>query len=121
MPDVNTGPALVSMAQQFAGLPMHALIGGPLNAAAQANSMMAVTQTKFMLDTCFNKKSDTEDTGKDTLEPIMVTMQITRGVITEGETKEGDPPAVKSLTQSPCRRPPHWNGCPGRVKPTADG
>ncbi|CZF81431.1 hypothetical protein GCE9029_02605 [Grimontia celer] len=94
MPDVNTGPALVSMAQQFAGLPMHALIGGPLNAAAQANSMMAVTQTKFMLDTCFNKKSDTEDKGKDTLEPIMVTMQITRGVITEGETKEGDPPEV---------------------------
>ncbi|MDD1781668.1 DUF2589 domain-containing protein [Enterovibrio sp. ZSDZ35] len=94
MPDVSTGPALVSMAQQFAGLPMRALIGGPLNAAAQANSMMAVTQTKFMLDTCFNKKSDSEDKGQDTLEPIMVTMQITRGVISEGEAKEGEAPDV---------------------------
>ncbi|WP_283132217.1 DUF2589 domain-containing protein [Enterovibrio norvegicus] len=70
MPEVSNGPALVSMAQQFAGLPMRSLIGGPLNAAAQANSMMAVTQTKFMLDTCFNKSSDTKD--KTSLTPIMV-------------------------------------------------
>ena len=53
MPQVDSGPALVSMAQQFTGLPMRSLIGGPLTAAAQANSMMAVTQTKFMLNTCF--------------------------------------------------------------------
>lgn len=94
MPDVSTGPALVSMAQQFTGLPMRALIGGPLNAAAQANSMMAVTQTKFMLDTCFASKSDSDEEGKETLEPIMVTMQITRGVISEGEAKEGESPEV---------------------------
>ena len=30
--------ALVSMAQQFTGLPMDALIGAPLNAAADANA-----------------------------------------------------------------------------------
>ncbi|MBE1275589.1 DUF2589 domain-containing protein [Enterovibrio baiacu] len=92
MPEVSNGPALVSMAQQFAGLPMRSLIGGPLNAAAQANSMMAVTQTKFMLDTCFNKNTDTKD--ETSLTPIMVTMQITRGVIAEGEAKDGEKPDV---------------------------
>ena len=46
---------LVSMAQQFTGLPMDALIGGPLNAAAKANASMAVTQTKFIIDTGFTK------------------------------------------------------------------
>jgi hypothetical protein len=44
---------LLSISQQFSGLPMDALIGGPLNAAARANAAMALTQTKFMLDTCF--------------------------------------------------------------------
>lgn len=89
MPDVNTGPALVSMAQQFSGLPMRSLIGGPLTAAAQANSMMAVTQTNFMLDTCFNK---VETDNATSLQPIMVTMQITRGVIASGEATDGNPP-----------------------------
>jgi len=45
---------LLSMAQEFSGLPMEALIGGPLNAAAKANAAMAVTQTNFLLSTCFN-------------------------------------------------------------------
>ena len=40
---------LLSMSQQFSGLPMESLIGGPLNAAAKANSAMALTQTKFTL------------------------------------------------------------------------
>lgn len=47
---------LLSMSQQFSGLPMESLIGGPLNAAAKANSAMALTQTMFMLDTCFKKR-----------------------------------------------------------------
>ena len=47
---------LLSLSQQFSGLPMESLIGGPLNAAAKANSAMALTQTMFMLDTCFSKK-----------------------------------------------------------------
>ena len=89
MPEVNTGPALVSMAQQFSGLPMRSLIGGPLTAAAQANSMMAVTQTNFMLDTCFNKVESGENTS---LQPIMVTMQISRGVISQGEAAQGSAP-----------------------------
>ena len=65
------------MAQQFSGLDMDNLIGGPLNAAARANSSMAMTQTKFMLDTCFTKD---EATGK--LSPIMIDMTLSRGVIT---------------------------------------
>jgi len=70
---------LVSMAQQFSGLPMDSLIGGPLNAAAKANASMALTQTKFMLDTCFTKSSDE---GND-YQPIMINMTLTRGVIDE--------------------------------------
>lgn len=46
---------LVSMAQQFTGLPMEDLIGGPLNAAAKANAAMALTQTRFLIETCFDK------------------------------------------------------------------
>jgi len=69
---------LVSMAQQFSGLPMKELIGAPLVAAAQANNMMAMTQTKFLLETCFENsvKSD-----KDIYKPIMINMTLTRPVI----------------------------------------
>ena len=35
---------LLSMAQQFTGLPMEDQIGGPLNASAKANAAMALTQ-----------------------------------------------------------------------------
>lgn len=103
---------LVSMAQQFSGLPMEALIGGPLNAAANANAAMAVTQTKFMLDTCFIKSTvgaqdaiagtaEVRDatTGAittpevirtpaiaehDSYQPIMIVMSLTRAVLTPG-------------------------------------
>lgn len=76
---------LLSMSQQFSGLPMESLIGGPLNAAAKANSSMALTQTMFMLDTCFKKK----ELGSKTppvynYEPIMIDMVLTRSVITQG-------------------------------------
>ena len=84
--------ALVSMAQQFQGLPMDSLIGGPLNAAAKANAAMALTQTTFMLDTCFSKTEISPAkpaTGTDpavpavyNYSPIMIKMSLTRGVIT---------------------------------------
>jgi hypothetical protein len=77
---------LVSMAQQFEGLPMEALIGGPLNAAATANSAMALSQTKFMLDTCFS--TETTDGGGINYKPIMIVMQLERGVLTPGATAE---------------------------------
>ena len=78
--------ALVSMAQQFTGLPMDALIGGPLNAAAKANAAMALTQTKFILDTGFTPASS----PPDSLAPIMIVMSMTRSVIQE----TGSPPNV---------------------------
>lgn len=88
--------ALVSMAQQFTGLPMDSLIGGPLNAAAKANAAMAVTQTKFIIDTCFN----TEGTAPNfSYKPIMIKMSITRGVIqpTTG-TGAGATPIIQPVT-----------------------
>lgn len=69
---------LVSMAQQFSGLPMESLIGGPLNAAAKANSAMALSQTKFMLDTCFQRITEN---NQSSYKPIMIKMSLTRGVM----------------------------------------
>lgn len=83
---------LVSMAQQFSGLPMDSLIGGPLNAAATANSAMALTQTKFMLDTCFTKKDNSYI-------PIMIKMELERGVLTAG-AKQGDPATIQTVKTS---------------------
>lgn len=99
------------MAQEFSGLPMSALIGGPLNAATTANAAMALTQTKFMLDTCFTK-SPVKASGEvkavpaviaadgtittpevigtpaieahDNYSPIMIVMSLTRNVVTPG-------------------------------------
>lgn len=104
---------LLSISQQFSGLPMDALIGGPLNAAAKANAAMALTQTKFMLDTCFAKTpvakvvasagtpavvdpttgrittpevvASPEVPAHDNYIPVMVVMSLTRGVITPAQ------------------------------------
>lgn len=96
MPDNSAGPALVSMAQQFTGLPMGSLIGGPLMAAAKANQQMALTQIDFLMSTCFN--ADT--TGKSkTYTPTMIEMQLTRGVITPG-AKPGDPATIQNVTST---------------------
>lgn len=84
---------LLSMAQQFSGLPMDALIGGPLNAAANANAAMALTQTKFLLDTCFSKTHvDKQDEVKGVPEVIdsATGMVITPGVIATPEIPAHD-------------------------------
>ncbi|WP_047445397.1 DUF2589 domain-containing protein [Alistipes sp. ZOR0009] len=80
---------LVSMAQAFSGLPMDSLIGGPLNAAAKANAAMALTQTSFLLDTCFSKKDEKN------YEPILISMTLTRGVIQPAEA--GKDPIIKQV------------------------
>lgn len=85
----NDSPELVSMAQAFTGLPMDDLIGGPLNAAAKANAAMALTQTQFMLNTCFSYK-DKKYT------PIMIDMSLTRGVLIPAD-KEGGTPTISSI------------------------
>ena len=84
-------PGLVSMAQQFSGLPIDSLIAGPLLATAKANANMAFTQTQFLLDTCFNKT--TTGSGTDTninYTPIMIQMELSRGVITPGTPASPD-------------------------------
>lgn len=91
---------LVSMSQQFSGLPMEDLIGAPLNAAAKANAAMALTQTKFLLETCFTKckKEETSSSGEKTItysyNPIMIEMSLERGVI----AYEGDTPQMDVIT-----------------------
>lgn len=79
------------MAKQFSGLPIKELIGAPLVAAAQANNMMALTQTKFMLETCFFLKKQGE---KEIYKPIMINMTLTRPVVnadgSEAESIETD-------------------------------
>lgn len=76
----DASPPLVSMAEQFTGLPMQDLIGAPLRAAADANAMMAVTQTQFLLNTAFARTTDAT-TKLDTYAPIMIQMTLTRGVL----------------------------------------
>lgn len=93
---------LLSMAQQFSGLPMEDLIGGPLNAAAKANAAMALTQTRFMMETCF----DTITTKEDNIEhvsykPIMIEMSLERGVIANKKDNDGkikDELVIKTVT-----------------------
>lgn len=92
-------PELLSMAQQFSGLPMDSIIAGPLNAAANANAAMALTQTKFILDNGFNKSvTGSGPTAKTSYSPIMITMSLTRGVITPGDPNAS--PATATTIQS---------------------
>lgn len=76
---------LVSIAQQFTGLPMDALIGGPLNAAADANAKMAISQTKFILDTCFVRKGEENEVS---YQPVLIKMELERTFVQEDETIE---------------------------------
>ncbi len=121
---------LLSMSQEFSGLPMDALIGGPLNAAARANAAMALTQTQFMLDTCFAKTpvaatpavqgvpavidpvtglvTTPEVIGTpaipahDNYVPVMIVMSLQRGVITPGTpASPGDPTATPPVPAIP--------------------
>ncbi|MCD0478070.1 DUF2589 domain-containing protein [Chryseobacterium sp. LC2016-29] len=71
---------LLSVAQQFSGLPIDSLIGGPLLAAAKANANMAYTQTQFLLDTCFN-----QDPTSKNYTPIIINMELQNNVITPGD------------------------------------
>ena len=89
--------ALVSMAQQFSGLPIKSLISAPLLAGAEANSKMALTQTQFMLSTCFNVvKTKATDTTKASTNyvPIMINMILTRSVI-NADGSQGKPAETK--------------------------
>lgn len=49
---------LVNMSKQFGNLPMQSLIGGPLAAAAKANSQLVATNAQFIMDIGFKKDAD---------------------------------------------------------------
>ena len=102
---------ILSMAQQFSGLPMGALIGGPLQSAAQANSQMAMTQVEFLMTTCFNEVEKEEDDPNSTttpkakikvksFQPIMIDMTLSRSVVTPAHTEKEEtaPPEVDATT-----------------------
>lgn len=72
---------------------MESLIGGPLNAAANANAAMALTQTKFLLDTCFTRTLGDPKANPpkaDSYSPIMIEMSLVRGVLTPGDPTATD-------------------------------
>lgn len=95
---------LISIANQFKGLPFESLIGGPLKAAAEANAVMAMTQTKFMLDTCFQKKEIPQPNNQNNpnaakvynYTPIMIKMSVTR---TEANPDAGQAGAPATITR----------------------
>ncbi|MDE1714218.1 DUF2589 domain-containing protein (plasmid) [Chromobacterium amazonense] len=67
-----------SVAQQFSGLPMKALIGGPLQAAVQAQHDLARTQTQILLDTSFSRVTD--DNGNLTsYRPLTAAIELSTG------------------------------------------
>lgn len=68
-----------SLAGQFGGLPMKALIGAPLKAATDANAMISRAQTQFLLNTCFEKIAE----DSDDLRPIMVKFTVERQMLDE--------------------------------------
>lgn len=68
--------ALVSMAQQFTGLPMKDLIGAPLIAAAEANNAMSISQTRFLLDHCFHNHKEANTVEE--LQPVMLQTEVNK-------------------------------------------
>lgn len=97
---------LLSMAQQFTGLPMEELIGGSLNVPTKANVTMSLALTKFLQETCFNEVKTTRTVdGKDveraSYKPVMIEMSLERGVLTPITDKNGNPATeTKRLTTS---------------------
>lgn len=81
-----------SLAKSFTGLPMDGLIGGPLIAAAKANSLMAIEQVKFLLKYCFSKEDNEEG-----YHPVMINMSLTRSYLS-GSNSEGEPNLEKVTT-----------------------
>ena len=91
---------ILSMGQQFSGLPMGALIGGPLKSAAEANQQMAMTQLVFMMTTCFNKvETGTGENKIINYEPVMIRMTLKRGVIQPAAEGNGAPTIEQTSTQ----------------------
>lgn len=77
--------------RQFSGLPMQALIGGPLKAAADANAMVSREQTAFLLSTCFVKES----VNSAKLIPKMIRFKLERAVLNPDGTQSKTPATME--------------------------
>lgn len=60
MPEDNNNKELIQMADQFRGLDMSALIGGPLKAACEAQMMLASSTSDFIENVGFVKDKDSK-------------------------------------------------------------
>lgn len=87
---------LANIAEQFQGLPMDSLIGGPLSAIADANGKMAKSQTQFILESGFNiskkdvvryewKNNKWEEVKEQSAvyDPIMINLSLSRPSLDE--------------------------------------
>jgi len=70
------------------GLSIHKLLAAPFIAAASANSAMAQKQTAFLMDSCFDHAID-EDTEEEIYNPKMITLSMTKNVISTSKGKNG--------------------------------
>lgn len=66
-------------------LDIESIISAPLVAASKANVVMVTGQTRFLLDYCFSK---VEVNGKESYEPQMIQMSMTRGSIEKTEATD---------------------------------
>ena len=82
---------ILSMGQQFSGLPMGALIGGPLEAAAKANQQMAMTQLQFMMNTCFIPRNDANGKATGQYDPITIEFILESNIIEPGNPTASPP------------------------------
>lgn len=77
-------PKKSSIASQFSGLPMKALIGAPLKAATDANAMIAKSQTDFILEYCFeyeNADAAESDLKSAKRRPVMIPFRLERQMV----------------------------------------
>jgi hypothetical protein len=70
-------------------LDIESIISAPLVAASKANVVMVTGQTRFLLEYCFTKNEE-----KNTYEPIMINMTMTKGII-DYSKKEDEPGYIK--------------------------
>lgn len=78
------------------GISIDQLLAAPLVAAANANSSMAKKQTVFLMESCFDRYSNSEDEDEEEIEefiyhPKMVTLSMTKNIIVAGTEKYKKP------------------------------
>jgi len=73
------------MGKQFGNLPMDALIGGPLQAAAKANAQMISANADFILKTGFQETPDPNDNTKTIKTANMVKFGYKQNIVNKAD------------------------------------